>query len=96
MGMWSGETISPRQPVFSDKDSDMSALVSTTAGFFVRKVECGARVKKGDLLGQIITPLEGKVLVELKAPCDGLLFTLREYPIVETGSMLGRILNEGN
>jgi hypothetical protein len=24
------------------------------------------------------------------------LFTMREYPIVETGSMLGRILNEGN
>lgn len=96
MGMWSGETIQPREPVFSDKDSDMSALVSTTAGFFVRQVECGSRVKKGDLLGEIITPLEGKVLAQIKAPCDGLLFTLREYPIVETGSMLGRILNAGN
>lgn len=96
MGMWSGDAIEPRVPVYSDKDSDMSALVSTTAGFFVRQVECGSRVKKGDLLGQILNPLEGKVLVELKAPCDGLLFTLREYPIVETGSMLGRILNEGN
>ena len=96
LGMWSGETAAPREPVYSDKDSDISVLVSTTAGFFVRKVECGARVKKGDLLGEIINPLEGKVLTQIKAPAAGLLFTLREYPIVEIGSMLGRILNEGN
>lgn len=96
MGMWTGSTIAPREPVCSDKESDMTLLVSKTAGFFVRAVECGARVKKSDLLGQIINPLEGKVLAQIKAPCSGLLFTLREYPIVEAGSMLGRILNEGN
>lgn len=96
MGMWSGVAIEPRQPVYSDQESDMTMLVSKTAGFFVRKVECGTRVQKGDLLGEIINPLEGKVLVQIKAPRPGLLFTMREYPIVETGSMLGRILNEGN
>ena len=96
MGMWTGKTIEPREPVSSDQENDVTILVSKTAGFFVRKVECGAQVKKSDLLGQIIDPLEGKILAEIKAPRDGLLFTLREYPIVETGSMLGRILNEGN
>ncbi|MBR5096424.1 MAG: succinylglutamate desuccinylase/aspartoacylase family protein [Treponema sp.] len=96
MGMWTGDTITPREPVYSDQDSDMTALVSKTAGFFVRKVECGQRVQKGDLLGEIISPLEGKVLAQIKAPCAGLLFTLREYPIVEIGSTLGRLLNEGN
>ena len=96
MGMWTGATITPRQPVYSDQASDMTTLVSKMAGFFVRKVECGQRVQKGDLLGQIISPLEGKVLAQIKAPCAGLLFTLREYPIVEIGSTLGRLLNEGN
>ena len=96
VGMWSGAAIEPRKPVYSDQESDMTMLVSKTAGFFVRKVECGTRVQKGDLLGEIINPLEGKVLVQIKAPRPGLLFTMREYPIVETGSMLGRILNEGN
>lgn len=96
MGMWTGETITPREPVYSDQDSDMTALVSKMAGFFVRKVECGQRVQKGDLLGEIISPLEGKVLAQIKSPRAGLLFTLREYPIVEIGSTLGRLLNEGN
>ncbi len=96
MGMWSGKTITPRQPVCSDQESDMTMLVSKTAGFFVRQSECGKRVKKGEPLGQIINPLEGVVLAQINAPRDGLLFTLREYPIVEIGSTLGRILNEGN
>lgn len=96
MGMWTGSVIEPKEPVFSDQESDMTMLVSKIAGFFVRKVECGKRVEKGDLLGEIISPLEGKVLAQIKAPRDGLLFTLREYPIVEIGSTLGRLLNEGN
>ena len=96
MGMWTGQTIKPREPVYSDKESDMTMLVSKMAGFFVRKIECGRRVQKGDLLGEIISPLEGKLLAQIKAPRAGLLFTLREYPIVEIGSTLGRLLNEGN
>ena len=96
MGMWTGATITPREPVYSDQSSDMTALVSKTAGFFVRKVECGIRVQKDQLLGEIINPLEGKVLAQIKSPRAGLLFTLREYPIVEIGSTLGRLLNEGN
>jgi predicted deacylase len=96
MGMWTGQTIKPREPVYSDKESDMTMLVSKTAGFFVRKIECGCRVQKGDLLGEIISPLEGKLLAQIKSPRAGLLFTLREYPIVEIGSTLGRLLNEGN
>ncbi|MBO7122569.1 MAG: succinylglutamate desuccinylase/aspartoacylase family protein [Treponema sp.] len=96
MEMWTGSTIKPREPVYSDQAGDMTALVSKMAGFFVRKVDCGQRVQKGDLLGEIISPLEGKLLAQIKAPCAGLLFTLREYPIVEIGSTLGRLLNEGN
>ena len=96
MGMWTGQVIQPREPVYSDQESDMTMLVSKTAGFFARKVECGARVEKGQLLGEIISPLEGKVLAQIKSPRAGLLFTLREYPIVEIGSTLGRLLNEGN
>ncbi|MEE3410479.1 MAG: M14 family metallopeptidase [Treponema sp.] len=96
MGMWTGQIVQPREPVYSDQESDMTMLVSKTAGFFVRKIECGNRVQKGELLGEIIDPLEGKVLAQIKSPRAGLLFTLREYPIVEIGSTLGRLLNEGN
>ncbi|MCL2242228.1 MAG: succinylglutamate desuccinylase, partial [Chitinispirillia bacterium] len=30
------------------------------------------------------------------SPCDGLIFTLREYPVVFGGSLLARIMGDGN
>ena len=49
-------------------------------------------VKKGEKLGEIIDPLEGIIKERLLSPCDGLLFTIREYPVVYEGSLLARIL----
>jgi predicted deacylase len=37
-------------------------------------------------------PLTGNIAETVTAPCDGLLFTLREYPLVFGGSLLARIL----
>lgn len=36
--------------------------------------------------------MRGEVLDEVKAPADGMLFTIREYPVVDEGSLMGRIL----
>jgi predicted deacylase len=44
------------------------------------------------LLGRIIDPTSGTILEELTSPCDGLLFTLREYPVVNPGSLIARVL----
>lgn len=51
-------------------------------------------MKKGDLVGQIIDPLSGKVLDDVVSPVNGILFTIREYPVVDAGSLLGRFLRE--
>ena len=48
--------------------------------------------------GEVITPkdplifTESVVKEELYSECDGILFTLREYPVVSEGSLIGRIL----
>lgn len=39
-------------------------------------------------------PLSGMVLDEVLAPVDGILFTIREYPIVDEGSLMGRLLRK--
>ena len=39
-------------------------------------------------------PLTGEILQTLRSPSDGLLFTLREYPVVYEGSLIARILDE--
>ena len=48
-------------------------------------------VRREQCIGQIVEPLTGGVLCEIVSPCDGLLFTIRAYPIVYEGSLLGRI-----
>lgn len=49
-------------------------------------------LKKGDEIGQIVDPLRGTLLSIVAAPVDGWLFTVREYPVVDEGSLLARIL----
>ena len=34
------------------------------------------------------------MLDEVRAPQGGMVFTIRDYPIVDEGSLMGRILNE--
>lgn len=62
-----------------------------TSGVFVTGIHNDQQVKAGQSIGQIISPLTGEVLNEVLAPCDGLLFTIRAYPMVYEGSLLARI-----
>ena len=39
----------------------------------------------------MVDPLTGETCETLKSPASGLLFTLREYPVVHEGSLIARI-----
>ena len=52
------------------------------------------KLKQGDEVGRIIDPLHGEILETITAPMDGILFTIREYPVVDEGSLVGRLLRE--
>ena len=52
-------------------------------------------IKKGDVMGEIIDVLHGEVLERVISPCNGMIFTLREYPVVYEGSLIARIVGEG-
>ena len=92
-GMWAGETKPPRKPIVS-KD-EVAFINADKAGIFIPSVEHNGIVKKGQELAVIADPLTGEVRQTLMAPADGLLFTLREYPVVYPGSLLARILTGG-
>jgi predicted deacylase len=53
-------------------------------------------VSAGDSIGKVLDPLTGSIVENSISPCDGLLFTLREYPVVFGGSLLARIMVDGN
>ena len=59
---------------------------------FVPSASHWTDVHKGELLGTVVSPFVGVVLSEVRSPVDGILFTLREYPIVYEGSLMARIM----
>ena len=55
---------------------------TTTAGMFLKEVKVGSHLKQGQKIGEVRDISSGKRLEEITAPEDGLLITLRQYPIV--------------
>ena len=80
-----------REPILS-LGRDVGFVNSDAAGVFVPCAQFGDTVRKGDHIGDVLDPLTGTVTEKVEAICDGLIFTLREYPIVYGGSLLARIL----
>lgn len=94
LGIWKGETKTPRTPIISKNSDDVSYLNARVGGLFIQKVKHWEKLKKGDLIGQIVDPLSGKVLDNVLSTVDGILFTIREYPVVDEGSLVGRLLRK--
>lgn len=94
LGIWTGVTKTPRTPIISKNPDDVSYLNARVGGLFVQKVKHWEKLKKGDLIGQIVDPLSGKVLDNVLSTVDGILFTIREYPVVDEGSLIGRLLRK--
>ncbi|MDO4178648.1 MAG: M14 family metallopeptidase [Phascolarctobacterium sp.] len=95
LGIWKGETITPREARIAAGADPVCYMNSPVPGVFVHDATIGTQLKKGDLIGRIVDPLQGTVSDYVKAPVDGWLFTVREYPIVDEGSLTARILKEG-
>jgi uncharacterized protein len=73
-------------------DHNVHYLNAETSGLFIPTVEHWISVHAGELLGRIVSPFSGNTLSEVRSPVDGILFTLREYPLVYEGSLMARIM----
>lgn len=94
MGIWEGEAPKPRKPIISRDPEDVYYLNAEKSGVFIPAVKHWESLRKGDLIGRVVDPLTGKVLSEVISPTDGILFTIREFPIVDEGSLMGRLLRK--
>ena len=71
------------------------AMVNSPApGIVVSPIPHSQWVEEGQMLCQIANPLTGEVVIEVKAPMSGLLFTMRGYPVVYEGSLIARIFHQ--
>lgn len=91
LGIWDGQTNRVRKPIVST-DGEVELIHAEAAGIFVPYIEHWKGIKEGDIVGKIINPLEGQVIQTILAPVSGMVFSLREYPVVYEGSLIARIL----
>lgn len=91
MGIWTGDVITPKKPIIS-QDGEVGFVNAGAPGIFVPCVEHWINVAKGELIGKILNPLDGTVQENVYAPIHGMVFTLREYPVVSCGSLIARVL----
>ena len=81
--------------MLAEKEDAVAFLNAPIAGIFISQANHGDYLKAGDEIGVIVDPLRGSILERMKAPVEGILFTIREYPVVDEGSLIARILKAG-
>lgn len=91
MNIWTGEVSGIREATIS-REKEVEVINSKTSGIFMSSVNHLEKIKKGDIIGEILNPLTGEVEEMVISPCDGMIFTLREYPVTYEGSLIARIL----
>lgn len=91
MNIWTGEVSSVKDAIVST-EKEVEVINSKSSGIFMSTVSHLAEIKKGDSIGEILNPLTGKIEEKVISPCNGMLFTLREYPVVYEGSLIARVL----
>ena len=91
-GIWSGDVHTDHIPIVCVDPDEVEFLNAPVSGVFVKTRSHDALLSTGDEIGLIIDPLQGTVLDHVISPCEGWLFTVREYPLVDQGSLMARIL----
>lgn len=94
LGVLASDVIIPpalHVPLIAD-DSNVHYLNAQTSGMFIATADHWTDVRRGELLGKIVSPFRGDILSDVRSPVDGILFTLREYPLVYEGSLMARVM----
>jgi hypothetical protein len=89
------EEFEQREP-FSLDSGEVYYVNSPKSGLFVQSIKHCAIIDKGDIIGTVVNPLNGEIRETLYAPSSGILFTLREFPVVYEGSLIARIFGHND
>lgn len=92
LGMWDGPVEPVGTPIVSADPDEVDFLNAPCSGMFMKTKDQGTWVKKGETVGYIFDPFKGEIIEYVSAAKSGLLFTIRDYPMVHEGSLMGRIL----
>jgi len=92
MGIWEDEKPVVKEPIIST-EGEVRFFNADESGIFVAAIENLGSVSNGDHIGDLIEPISGTILQTIESPFDGIIFTLRENPVVYKGALLARIIH---
>ncbi len=94
LGIWeipeADNKIAVREPIIST-EGEVNFLTAKESGIFVPYINSCGNIHMGDAIGDIIEPIEGRIIQHIESPVDGIVFTLRENPVVYKGALLARV-----
>lgn len=74
------------------QEEELTQVKTDRAGFFVRAVNPGAEVSRGDLMATIIEPCEGEIVSQIMAPTDGIVFFAHAKPLTTEREIVFKII----
>ena len=73
-------------------EDELMSVVSDVPGIFLRRKNAGEEVQVGDVLAEIIDPLEGEIREQILAPSDGVIFFAHDEPPVMEHSTVFKLI----
>ena len=73
-------------------EDELMSVVSDVPGIFLRRKNAGEEVQVGDVLAEIIDPLEGESREQILAPSDGVIFFAHDEPLVMEHSTVFKLI----
>lgn len=73
-------------------EDELMSVVSDVPGIFLRRKNAGEEVQVGDVLAEIIDPLEGEIREQILATSDGVIFFAHDEPLVMEHSTVFKLI----
>ena len=73
-------------------EDELMSVVSDVPGISLRRKNAGEEVQVGDVLAEIIDPLEGEIREQILAPSDGVIFFAHDEPLVMEHSTVFKLI----
>lgn len=90
MGIWEDDAIEVKNPIIST-EGEVSFLTAKESGIFISHLDNMGKIDMGTHIGDIIEPITGRIIQRIESPTDGIVFTLRENPVVHKGALIARV-----
>lgn len=93
-GVLSMGLMPPGEPSSVITEDHMAAVHAPGSGVYRRFMHPGDRVRRGQVLCEILHPLEGEVIERVTSPVDGRVFFAHHSPLVSERAVIYKIITE--